>query len=648
MKQIKKILFTVLSLLMINSLLAQVTSFRLNGRDFILEENNWWVIDNSSGNKYLVNMNSLTVKLKEGLSTLILNSLNTTYGINIENENTLGYIDLTLPANLDIFEITEIYNQTGLFSYININSYGKIFSNDPYYPHQHYLYNSSVPYIFANDYFWQNAENGSPEVIVAVIDVGVQWDHIDLDDNMWYQLGYNYLEGDPNDPTPLAIDYHGTSIAGIIAAETNNEEFCAGIAGGWGLSDEGAKITALRIGHTHYIPNQGTITHIHSEYLDDAIIWAADHGAKVINMSLGALNTQESVNAINYAYWEKNCLLVAAVGQNEDRPNDPIGFPANHSRVLAVGGIDLLFEHYGFWNGPLEVVAPSHNIYSLTNSGSGNVGQGTSYSSAEVSGVAALCFSNNPNLLQIDVRRVINQYADKSFGTYNQQYFGNGLVKLNHIWEYLEDPINVSPQQPIDLQITAPIGSNPILSWSKVGSKLNYNIYRAADYEGRYNFQLVGTVNYIPGQNNYTWTDINVIVTHPRTATAQYFYRITSVYPMSDFASITSNEVTTFSNSVEKSFTLEEGNALKYWLANNYPNPFNPITEIMYSIKDDSWVKLEIYNSIGQKIKTLVDSYLKKGIYEVKFNAKELPSGVYFYSLTTDKFSDVNKMILMK
>ena len=85
-----------------------------------------------------------------------------------------------------------------------------------------------------------------------------------------------------------------------------------------------------------------------------------------------------------------------------------------------------------------------------------------------------------------------------------------------------------------------------------------------------------------------------------------------------------------------------------YSLYQNYPNPFNPSTKIKFDIKQSSNTKLIIYNILGKEIATLVNEKLNAGSYEVDWDGSGYPSGVYFYKLTTDGFSDVKKMILIK
>lgn len=83
-------------------------------------------------------------------------------------------------------------------------------------------------------------------------------------------------------------------------------------------------------------------------------------------------------------------------------------------------------------------------------------------------------------------------------------------------------------------------------------------------------------------------------------------------------------------------------------LKQNYPNPFNPTTRINYYLPSSGITKLVIYNAVGQEIKSLVNENQNVGLHSVDFDASNLPSGMYFYTLTSGNFKATNKMILMK
>jgi len=96
--------------------------------------------------------------------------------------------------------------------------------------------------------------------------------------------------------------------------------------------------------------------------------------------------------------------------------------------------------------------------------------------------------------------------------------------------------------------------------------------------------------------------------------------------------------------------SVEDDNQLpiEFSLEQNYPNPFNPVTTIKYSIPKESRISLIVYNTLGEEVAELVNESKRAGNYEVKFNAIELPSGVYFYQIKANDFVQVRKMILIK
>jgi hypothetical protein len=85
-----------------------------------------------------------------------------------------------------------------------------------------------------------------------------------------------------------------------------------------------------------------------------------------------------------------------------------------------------------------------------------------------------------------------------------------------------------------------------------------------------------------------------------------------------------------------------------YELFQNYPNPFNPVTKIKFGLPQTSQTKLIIYDVLGREVFTLINGELRGGYHEVEFNASELSSGIYFYRLIANKFTEIKKMILIK
>lgn len=86
----------------------------------------------------------------------------------------------------------------------------------------------------------------------------------------------------------------------------------------------------------------------------------------------------------------------------------------------------------------------------------------------------------------------------------------------------------------------------------------------------------------------------------------------------------------------------------EFKLAQNYPNPFNPTTKIEYQLPKDGRVIIKVFNVLGQEVRTLVDEIKEAGYYNIEFNSFGLSSGVYFYSLFTENYQSIKKMVLLK
>jgi hypothetical protein len=98
------------------------------------------------------------------------------------------------------------------------------------------------------------------------------------------------------------------------------------------------------------------------------------------------------------------------------------------------------------------------------------------------------------------------------------------------------------------------------------------------------------------------------------------------------------SDVKEIQGSIPSDFTLEQ----------NYPNPFNPSTNIRFSLPEANQVTLKVFDMLGQEVVTLVNEFINAGSYEVTFDASNLPTGIYTYSLTAGDFQSVKKMMLIK
>jgi len=175
--------------------------------------------------------------------------------------------------------------------------------------------------------------------------------------------------------------------------------------------------------------------------------------------------------------------------------------------------------------------------------------------------------------------------------------------------------------------------NNVVLNWQTATEKNNsgFEIQRSQQSENS-SWQQIGFVE----GNGTTTQGHSYSFTDKTLAQGSYLYKLSQI----DF-----DGTKTDSKIIEVDISLQPD---KYSLSQNYPNPFNPSTTIEYSIPESGNAKLVVYNSLGEKVATLVDEIKSQGNYEIHFNASELVSGIYFYQLSTNNFTDVKKMILMK
>jgi len=100
--------------------------------------------------------------------------------------------------------------------------------------------------------------------------------------------------------------------------------------------------------------------------------------------------------------------------------------------------------------------------------------------------------------------------------------------------------------------------------------------------------------------------------------------------------------------SVLTGVTNENESLNNFSLKQNYPNPFNPVTKIIYSVKEKGFVSIRVYDSMGKMVSELVNNEMQAGNYSVNFTGENLPSGIYFYKLTSGNFTETKKMMLLK
>src|SRR6266566_4077388 len=270
------------------------------------------------------------------------------------------------------------------------------FPNDPYYIDQWGMPKIGAPQAWT-------VKLGSPSVVVAVVDTGVWWTHQDIQANMWVNPadgtthGYDFINGDTNPMDESSGVYHGTGVAGVIAAIIDNGQDIAGTAQ--------VKVMALRaLG----LNGQGS-----SLNTSQAIRWAAQNGAKIINLSLGTNETfggpTDIQLAIDYA-WSRGALVVAAAG---NAGTGTLDYPARLPNVVSVAAIDetgLKASFSNFGSG-LDLAAPGDRILTLDGNNQVHYLTGTSFAAPFVTGAAALLLSADPALTNVELWNILNSTA---------------------------------------------------------------------------------------------------------------------------------------------------------------------------------------------------------------------------------------------
>ncbi len=291
-------------------------------------------------------------------------------------------------------------------------------------------------------------ETGSANIILAILDTGTKLDHPEFSGRIWTNdaeslngldtdgnfytddvQGWDFVNND-NDPTD---DYgHGTNIAGIACANGNNNVGYAGV-------DWHCQLMTCKVLDNN---NSGFYS-----WMADALYYAVDQGADVINMSIGGSGFSTVLsNAIDYAY--QNNVLVVASMMNFD--NDTDYYPAAFSQTLAVGSTNADDSRSTpfFWNpnsgsnygAHIDVTAPGNFIYGLSHLSDSNYDSywgGTSQSAPLVTGLCALLLAQDPSRSPEDLRAIIRNTTEDQVGPPSEDllgfdiYFGHGRINAH-------------------------------------------------------------------------------------------------------------------------------------------------------------------------------------------------------------------------
>jgi subtilisin family serine protease len=429
------------------------------------------------------------VKLKKDstFSQPLLTSLNAQHQVYTleqlfpHKENTLldNIYLLHVPPTSDILSIVQDYTTCSDVMYAEPNFIGSLCTipNDTNFTTQWYLDNTGQMGIPDCDIDAPEAwdiETGTPDIVIAIIDTGIDDTHPDLETKIWTnpdEIPDNGIDDDNNgyiddvngwdcfynDSNPDDGYGHGTFCAGIAAAATNNNIGIAGVS--WNCRFMPVKIINRNGEFSDSVTAMG-------------IVYAADNDADVISMSFTFLDTSLLLDAVNYAYGEGAFLCAAAGNQNSPVEHYPAAY-ANVTAVAATTQNDTRCtpddwgegsgSNYGNW---IDIAAPGNLIYStmptyhVTMNDAGyqqnyTAASGTSASCPTVAGVAALLLSKNPLLTPDEVKILLCENVDPYNST---EYIGTGrlnaqkaLIALNQppLADFTWTPPTPHAQQPV-------------------------------------------------------------------------------------------------------------------------------------------------------------------------------------------------------
>jgi subtilisin family serine protease len=322
------------------------------------------------------------------------------------------------PVNQDV--ITNIgTTQNDLFSDLDIDA------DDPGLSSQWYLART-------NSYLlWDYIEDVQDETAyVAVLDTGVDYDHVDLENRVDEDMGYDFVN---NDSDPMDDNGHGTHVAGIIAAEMDNDEGIVGIVGNLDVV-----IIPIKV-----LDEDGTGT---ADDVVDGIEYAIEQGADIINLSFGTSSLDDDeIDDIEDAIAEaidENIFVVAAAGNESIDCDDYIPAGLDNVYTVTASATNNLLTSYSNYGDSVEVMAPGASIVSTYLNNSYSKQDGTSMAAPIVSGIAAMLLAYDEDLTVDEITDYLNDsanyleaYDDMTHG----DDIGYGLIDAAGAFEEMTD-----------------------------------------------------------------------------------------------------------------------------------------------------------------------------------------------------------------
>jgi len=322
---------------------------------------------------------------------------------------------------------------TGLFTFVERDgwAYATGVPNDAYFASQWHLTKIQAPAAW-------NSTVGSATQPIAILDSGVDPTHPDLVSRL--VPGWNFLNGNSDTHDQMG---HGTAVAGSVAAASNN---LTGVSGVTWANPIMPLVVTDSTGYATY------------SNIASAITYAADHGARIINISISGSSASSALqSAVNYA-WTKGAVVFAAAGNNG---NSNLSYPAACDNVVAVSATDASDFLAGFstYGSCIDLSSPGNNILTTTNGGGYGTWWGTSFASPVAAGVGALVLSARPSISAASLVSLMEANADDLGAVGFDPSFGWGRVNAA---KSVAAALAVPVEPPPSVVISAPAGGSTV------------------------------------------------------------------------------------------------------------------------------------------------------------------------------------------
>ena len=466
-------------------------------------------------------------------------------------------------------------------------------------------------------------------ITICVMDAGFANLSHEVFQSMNISAMYDFVEGSP----VMGGHFHGTATLSIIGGFKEGQL----IGPAYGAT--------FLLARTENDP--GSETPQEEDNWIAAMEWADSIGVDVTSTSLGYLtfdppypsytwedmdgNTARITIAADYAV-SLGITVVNSAGNNGYNPShNTLNAPADGDSVITVGAVYSDGIATGFSScGPTadgrikpDLMAMGSNVYHATTSGNGySFGDGTSYSCPLLAGACALILDAHPSLTPMEVLQLLRSTATQSNNPDN--IYGWGIINAL-------SAINLIPV-PVELTSFSAVYANGVVNveWITATEINNYGFEIQRRSENS-EYQTIGFVNGNGTSTNrvtYNYVDKNLTKN-------KYYYRLKQI---------------DFNGSFEYSYEIlvDVNELADFKLFQNFPNPFNPSTTVKISIPQDSFVKIALYDILGNELKVVKQDVIEAGIHQFEINGSDLASGMYFVKMVAQGFQQTIKISLLK